>query len=183
MTTSTVERILESAETQARKGGYNSFSFRGISNDIGIKSSSIHYHFPTKSDLAAALAKRYRERFAANLEQIRKAKDSFQLKIDAYVDLFRRSHMVDRKMCLCGVFAAEIEYLPQPVKMETKKFFEQNLAWLKNLFQEQGMEPASSSATQILAALEGGLLLARTFDAVEYFDLALEFTKKDAFKK
>jgi TetR/AcrR family transcriptional repressor of nem operon len=42
---------------QAR--GYNALSFREIAKDVGIKSASIHYYFPTKGDLGVALAKRY----------------------------------------------------------------------------------------------------------------------------
>ena len=54
--------ILDVAERRIRAHGYNGFSFREIADEIGIKSASVHYHFPTKADLAAAVAKRYRER-------------------------------------------------------------------------------------------------------------------------
>ena len=42
------------AMVQAR--GYNSLSFRELAKEIGIKSASVHYYFPTKGDLGAALA-------------------------------------------------------------------------------------------------------------------------------
>ncbi len=53
------EAILNAAENKARLGGYNNFSFRELANEVGIKSASVHYHFPTKADLGAELVKRY----------------------------------------------------------------------------------------------------------------------------
>ena len=58
MTGSTVDRIRDVAESQVRSGGYHAFSFREISKQIGIKSASVHYHFPTRSDLGVAVARR-----------------------------------------------------------------------------------------------------------------------------
>jgi TetR/AcrR family transcriptional regulator, transcriptional repressor for nem operon len=49
------EAIMDAAELRMRGGGFNGFSFREIADDVGIKSSSVHYHFPTKEKLAAAV--------------------------------------------------------------------------------------------------------------------------------
>jgi TetR/AcrR family transcriptional repressor of nem operon len=54
--------ILDAAEARIRRGGYSGFSFREIAVDVGVKSSSVHYHFPTKEMLAAAVARRYTDR-------------------------------------------------------------------------------------------------------------------------
>jgi AcrR family transcriptional regulator len=51
--------ILNAAEARMRLGGFNGFSFRDIAADVGVKSSSVHYHFPTKETLAAAVIHRY----------------------------------------------------------------------------------------------------------------------------
>jgi AcrR family transcriptional regulator len=59
------EEILDVAERMARTGGYNGFSFREIAKAVGIKAASVHYHFPTKDELGAAVARRYTERFLA----------------------------------------------------------------------------------------------------------------------
>ena len=46
--------IMDAAERRMQLGGFGGFSFREIAADVGIKSSSVHYHFPTKEDLAFA---------------------------------------------------------------------------------------------------------------------------------
>src|ERR1700732_273229 len=51
--------IMDAAERRMQLGGFGGFSFREIAADVGIKSSSVHYHFPTKEDLAAAVLWRW----------------------------------------------------------------------------------------------------------------------------
>ena len=45
-----VAAIMDAAERRMRIGGFNGFSFREIAADVGVKSSSVHYHFPTKEN-------------------------------------------------------------------------------------------------------------------------------------
>ena len=80
--------ILDAAETMIQSQGYNGFSFREIADQVGIKSASVHYHFPTKADLGAAVARRYTDRF---LDQLPPAgtpglsiKDALQALITAF---------------------------------------------------------------------------------------------------
>src|SRR5437899_1576737 len=56
--------IMDAAERRIRLGGFNGFSFREIAADVGVKSSSVHYHFPTKEKLAAAVIHRYTDEVA-----------------------------------------------------------------------------------------------------------------------
>ncbi|UWQ80023.1 TetR family transcriptional regulator [Leisingera sp. S132] len=41
-------RILVIAKKAARTDGCRAFSFRGVAAEAGLKSASVHYHFPTK---------------------------------------------------------------------------------------------------------------------------------------
>ena len=56
--TDTKQAILDVAKARVQARGYNSLSFRELAKEIGVKSASIHYHFSTKGDLGAALARR-----------------------------------------------------------------------------------------------------------------------------
>ena len=56
---------MDLAEAHMRNGGYAGFSFRDLAAELGIKSASVHHHFPTKATMAAAVARRYAERFFA----------------------------------------------------------------------------------------------------------------------
>jgi AcrR family transcriptional regulator len=104
--------ILDSAERQARRRGYNGFSFRDLAADVGIKSASVHYHFPTKAELGAAVAQRYTERFMAHLGDPADPEVAPDALLERYVAAFRRALVRDRQMCLCGLLGAEVESLP-----------------------------------------------------------------------
>jgi TetR/AcrR family transcriptional repressor of nem operon len=45
----TAERLMDLAEAHIRCTGYGGFSFRDPAGEIGIKSASVHHHFPTKA--------------------------------------------------------------------------------------------------------------------------------------
>lgn len=51
----TKEKIVTEAITFITTRGTNAFSYKDISKEIGIKTSSIHYYFPTKNDLIVAV--------------------------------------------------------------------------------------------------------------------------------
>lgn len=156
------ERILDAAEARARVGGFHGFSFREVAEDVGIKSASVHYHFPTKSDLAAALATRYTARAKEFLgDPVLIGKDAAIARMTA---LFRTALAQDDKMCLCGLFGAESGSLPAEVVAATRDFFYMALAYLTRV---------GAPAAQILAKLEGAIILARTLKDKRIFDDAI----------
>ena len=173
MIPSTVDKIIDTAERRIRSGGYNSFSFRDISKDIGIKSASIHYHFPTKSDLGVAIANRYTQRFSEKLDAILLESPDVSGRLSLYIGLFRNALEEDNKMCLCGQFASEYDVLPEPIQHENRRFFELNINWLTtNIFGESNV----GRATTLLAGLEGGMIISKAMNSHEYFNrVAQEF--------
>lgn len=168
MAASTVEKIMDIAEAQVRAGGYNSFSFREISQEIGIKSASIHYHFPTKTDLGVAIASRYTSRFAEQLAIIAATQHGANERLQAYAALFRQALIQDKKMCLCGQLASESDVLPEPIRLETRRFFTLNLEWLSTeVFTGNDAKVRAASA---LAALEGALLMSKVLEQPALFE-------------
>ncbi len=55
--------ILNAAEQFLQLRGYNGFSYHHISAELGVRNAAVHYHFPTKADLGAAVIRRFRENF------------------------------------------------------------------------------------------------------------------------
>ena len=113
--------ILEATEEMVRQGGYHNFSFRNIATVVGIKSSSVHYHFATKEDLGAAVAKYYTEQFMSALGEVTGL--AGKNPILHYASLFRKALQHDKGMCLCGMLGAEMGALPDQVKLEVQVFF------------------------------------------------------------
>ncbi|WP_434054942.1 MAG: TetR/AcrR family transcriptional regulator [Roseibium sp.] len=163
----TEAKIMDLAETLIRQNGYNGFSFRDIATGVGVKSSSVHYYFPTKADLGARVAKRYTERFLDLLGDPEQPRMSAEALIAKLHREFARSLGKDGKMCLCGILAAESSGLPEAVVSEAKAFFDLTGAWLrKGLGQSDwgaGLPEAdlNMQSLAILAQLEGAMLIAK----------------------
>lgn len=161
--TTTADRILDSAQTLAQVRGYNGFSYADISAELSITKPSIHHHFPTKAALAEALIARYREQFAAARQQVDSDAMGARERLLGYAGLYAKVFADGGRLCLCGVFAADAESLPAPVRQATAEFFADQQRWVAGVLAEAGL-PASrtgAAAQAYLAALEGALLLAR----------------------
>lgn len=173
----TAEAILDRAEEAIRTGGYGSFSFREIAGQIGIKSASVHYHFPTKAHLGVAVASRYRNRFAQALDDIDEAHSEASDRLAAYIGIYRlEMQQGSNRMSICMMLAAEKESLPEEIQSCVTAFYRMNLEWLARVLTATGQSPdlAARRARQILALLQGALLGAKTLADEHYFEAAVE---------
>jgi TetR/AcrR family transcriptional repressor of nem operon len=178
--TDTPGRILDVAERLVQRRGFNGFSYADVAAELKITTASLHYHLRGKAELGRALIDRYTERFASALEEVDARDGGAPLKLEAfariYADVLRH-----RRMCLCGMLAADYETLPKPMRAAVLRFFEQNEAWLVRVL-EQGVEdgtlelsraPAEISQT-IVGGLEGAMLIARPRHDVARFEAAAQ---------
>lgn len=154
------EKILSAAEKRVRAAGFAEMSFRDIASDIGIKSSSVHYHFPTKTDLGRALIEAYSKRFAARLSDIET--DDLKAAVQSYISLYAEALVLDESICLCAIMGAEAIGLPVEINQITKVFFEMNLDWLMQLFSAHLGNPNQALASMIVSALDGAMIIAST---------------------
>jgi len=160
------DEIMDVAEHMIRKHGYNGFSFREIATSVGVKSASVHYHFATKAELGAALARRFRERFEAELAA-RASPDINPLAV--WRNLFRDALNDDGLMCLCGILAVEGDDLPHEVATEARQFMQSGIDGISKLEGHDAQDGA-----RIMAQLEGAMLLARSLGDPKIFDQATQ---------
>jgi TetR/AcrR family transcriptional regulator, transcriptional repressor for nem operon len=167
------EAILNSAEARMRAGGYHACSFREIASDVGVKSASVHYYFPTKAELGAALVARYQARVLA---EIGSPDDERELaaKLNTMRSAFRNGLARGDGMCLCGVLATEMRSLPSPVAGATQHYFIACNDWLRRAFAHAHIEQPERKAIQITALLQGAMLQAIALEDINAFDAALE---------
>ena len=158
---------MDLAEAHIRNSGYGGFSFRELAAEIGIKSASVHHHFPTKATMAAAVARRYADRFLAAVAALpdERSEDA----ITAYRSAFREALDRDGQMCLGGVLGAETGALPPGVAKEVLSFFQR---CVDDLSRRLGGPDAEARAFHVMATLEGGSMLARVYGNIEAFDQA-----------
>jgi TetR/AcrR family transcriptional regulator, transcriptional repressor for nem operon len=177
MTLSSKEAILAAARRSAQAHGYSGLNFRDLADEVGIKAASIYHHFPSKADLAAAVAKRYWEDSAAALESLTADSSDPVRALHQYPDTFRRALENDNRMCLCSFMAAEYDDLPQAVKKEVQAFADVNVAWLRRVLAVAGLvspEESEGRARAIFAAVAGAQLIARSRSDILLYDALIE---------
>lgn len=170
--------ILDVAERLAQTRGYNGFSYADIAAELGVTKASLHYHFPSKAELGRALIVRYHGLFGAALDSIDGQTKSPQEKLKRYVGLYD-SVLSNERMCLCGMLAAEYATLPGPMQEGLTAFFDANERWLTAVL-EDGLragtfafrEAAKERARVLLGALEGAMLVARSYGNARRFQTA-----------
>ena len=178
--TEAAKAILDIAEELAQTRGYNGFSYADIAAKLGVTKASLHYHFASKAELGRALIARYHHAFGAALDSIDKRPATPPEKLRHYVELYDGVIRNDR-MCLCGMLAAEYMTLPAPMQEALKGFFDLNERWLVTVLQ-QGMksgslafaESAKERARVLLGALEGAMLVARSYGEPDRFHVAAQ---------
>jgi TetR/AcrR family transcriptional regulator, transcriptional repressor for nem operon len=174
----TRETILAAARAAATAHGYGGLSFRELAREVGIKSASIHYYFPTKGDLAAALARQYTDVARGDLQAILDSGVDPPVCFKRYVALFRKALENGNRMCLCGILAAGYDDIPEEVRTEVVAFADLNVEWIaKVLSRMKGSKARAKeqwAAQAIYAAIGGAQLAARSRGDIATFDRIVE---------
>jgi TetR/AcrR family transcriptional regulator, transcriptional repressor for nem operon len=171
----TAERILDIAERLVQIRGFNNFSYADVATELGITKASLHYHFPGKAELGQALITRYAERFSEALSRIDHDLPEAPAKLEAYADLYAEV-LRGKRMCMCGILAAEYQTLPGPMRSAVIEFFDENQRWLAEVLTEGRADKTLAFAGSpdeiaqgILSTLEGAMLVARPYGDLARF--------------
>lgn len=162
------EQLLEHTLTLLAMRGYNGFSYRDLAELVGVKTSSIHYYFPAKEDLALAAVQAYTVTVGDILRGI-DASLPLKEQIDRYLALWRKDLGTGR-VCPYCMLAADACCMPQNVLAALQTFQCMHEAWISQRLEravtEKGIElpgTPGACAMTILGALQSGLISARLF--------------------
>jgi len=170
----TVDKILDCAERDVRLKGFHAVSFRDIAAELGIKSASVHYHFPKKEDLGLALIERYSNRVFDALASKEDQASSPQDYVDAMVEVYRNALEESDRICLCGMLGAESAGLPATMADAVAKFFNQNVEWLEErLPSDVPMKERKARASSIVSILQGSMMMANSMGDRSFFNQAV----------
>lgn len=166
--------ILDAAERHMRRGGFDAVSYRDLASEVGIKSASVHYHFPQKASLGEAVVNRYASRLIDALGAPDDPNESPKQRLTRLCDVYRSALMEDNAVCLCCVLGAESQDVPEPVATAVKMFFVRVLDWTQTAL-EHGSAATSSglSAIEIISTLQGAMVLALAVEQPTHFDVAV----------
>lgn len=180
----TAHKILDIAEHYTQTRGFNAFSYKDIQNEVGIKTSSIHYYFPTKKDLALSMTVRYVENFSAKLLEISDKYSSAIEQIEQVAQIYV-GVVKQNKFCMCGMLASEFLSICDTSISKLGSFFDLVQNWIEKVIilgQQQKVFKhsisAKDSATSFVSVTEGAMLIARVKGDADYLTRVINNTIK-----
>lgn len=172
---STKETIVLLGDEFIRKNGYNAFSYADISKQLNVKNAAIHYHYPTKTDLADAVVDWHTDSFNrfSNKASTKNEADQLKMFLNFYASI-----QVSGKLCVIGSFATDWNSMEDTVQGKVTEFTENVLSWItktldngkqKNLLTFSA--PARIEALKILTNMCAGTQLARITGSEDFTDI------------
>jgi len=172
----TRQQILNLAEELIRTRGYHAFSYKDISQKLNVKNAAVHYHFPSKEALGAAIIQDSIDLFKSKEESWDQMSSTDQLQ--DFISIYQKSN--DRKWsCLMGALSASVEALPESMQGKLNEMGKYILDRL-TLTLKEGLqkgefhfpEEPRAKAELIISSLLSSLLLERVmkekvFDSIK----------------
>jgi TetR/AcrR family transcriptional repressor of nem operon len=146
--------------------GFNGFSFRDLAQAVGVKSASVHHHFPTKEDLGVAMVRGYRQELSDFFDALAaRPRATPRAQLQAFADLFDATASEGDRLCLAGMLASDFATLGPALQQEVRGFFRLAEGWLAGRIAQ--MPPRRTPAqcrglaALVMSTLEGALLTGR----------------------
>lgn len=170
--------LLDLAQSMIQERGYNAFSFKDLATRVGIKTASVHYHFPSKGELGLQVMQRYLAQLELSLNAWAELPNE-TARLRSFVSSYRDTQ-VKGAICLCGSMASDIQTLDAPIRGPINRYLEHSEQWVAQCVLaglESGEFHSEKSpallASSLVAGLQGALILSRArqnnslLDAVE----------------
>jgi TetR/AcrR family transcriptional repressor of nem operon len=181
----TREQIIDKAFQLMLQRGLNGFSYRDISEPLGVKNAAIHYHFPNKMDLIKAL-------IDENHQVLRKSTSEFMAyggparpQLEGLFAFTLHQCQCGRPICMVGALAIDYDELSDEIKHANDRFMKDSVNWLTRVM-EDGREQgefqfggeATSKAVSILAMIQGARQMARVH-GLDYLERIFDQIRTD----
>jgi len=177
----TAIKIADTFKGMVMQRGFNAVSYGDLAKELGIRTASIHYHFPSKAMLGAVVIKRYRENFQTLWQDVDAADpQSYIRAYESFITPIKPVRNMEGVSCLFGVLGAEYQTLCPNIQNVVTSFFVEQAKWLEKVFdggRKAGVFNFSGSAANFSklygSALQGAMLIKKSTCSPEHFDAVL----------
>lgn len=166
--TNTREEIIDRAFQLMLQRGLNGFSYRDISEPMGVKNAAIHYHFPNKMDLIKALIDENHRVLRRSTSEFMAYGGAARVQLEGLFAFTLNQCNCGRPICMVGALAIDYDELDEEIKKANNSFMKDSVKWLTRVM-ELGREQKEfdfngdpmSKAVSILAMIQGARQMAR----------------------
>ena len=166
--TNTRERIIDKAFQLMLQRGLHGFSYRDISEPLGVKNAAIHYHFPNKQDLVKVLIEENQKALRQGTSEFMAYGGPAMPQLEGLFAFTLNQCECGRPICMVGALAIDYDDLSEEIKDANDRFMKDSVNWLTKVM-ETGRDQeefkfggnAKSKALSILATIQGARQMAR----------------------
>lgn len=154
------DELIQLADRLIREKGYNAFSFHDLAKAVGIKTASIHYHFPAKVDLGVAVIHWQEQQLEELIKRVGNRPPAQQL--DHFLAIYHPIHQ-QQQVCLVGSLAPDFFTLEPAMQAALQAFSARMLAWVMAFLEvgrAQGQFVFSETVRSRALLLVGGMVSA-----------------------
>lgn len=177
MTTTTQQKLIDSARHLIQTRGYNGFSYADVAEEVQVRKASIHHHFPGKSDLARAVVEQSRALIVEQTRSLNGGAFDPEEQLRMYTGYWEICIAdASAPFCVAGMLASELPTLPADLASDVQAHFRDLSTWLEIVltrgaqsgrFELQGS--ARQEAESFMAMVYGAMLAARAYGDPKIF--------------
>jgi TetR/AcrR family transcriptional repressor of nem operon len=164
----TRDQIIDTALQLLMQRGMNGFSYRDISEPLGIKNAAVHYHFPSKAKLVKSLIKQSHDALRKNTAEFMAYGGSAREQLEGLFEFTLRQLASGRPVCVAGALSVDFEELSSGTRDALNRFMMDTLEWFTRVLEtgrEQGefqfKGEARNKAISVMAMIQGARQFAR----------------------
>ena len=164
----TRQQIIDQAFQLMLQRGLNGFSYRDISEPLGVKNAAIHYHFPNKSDLIRALIEENHQTLRERTSEFMAYGGPARPQLEGLISFTMHQFQNGRPVCMIGALAIDYDDLDEDIRQANDQFMMDSAKWLTRVLETGRSQEeftfegcAERKAVSILATIQGARQLAR----------------------
>ena len=181
----TREQIIDKAFQLMLQRGLNGFSYRDISEPLGVKNAAIHYHFPNKMDLIKVLIEENQKVLRHETAEFMAYGGPARPQLEGLFAFTMHQCQCGRPICMVGALSVDYDDLSDEIKDANDRFMKDSVKWLTKVM-ETGREQnefsfegqAMNKALSILATIQGARQMARVH-GMDILDTMFEQIRTD----
>ncbi len=160
--------ILDLALELIQSRSYSSFSYRDLSERLGISKAAIHHHFPSKESLGVAAAERYHDQVRSALTSSAERSDDPWKQFEGYLEMVNGIIETEDRICAAGSVQSDFNAVPVSVRDEMAALIRFVISWIARVIKDGRADrvmdfPGESTdqAIYIFTAVQGALQIGR----------------------
>jgi TetR/AcrR family transcriptional repressor of nem operon len=181
----TRDQIIDKAFQLMLQRGLNGFSYRDISEPLGVKNAAIHYHFPNKMDLIKALIDENHQVLRRSTSEFMAYGGPARPQLEGLFAFTMNQCQCGRPICMVGALAIDYDELSDDIKEANNRFMKDSVNWLTRVMDAGRKQDefhfegdSMSKAVSILAMIQGARQLARVH-GLDYLEKIFEQIRTD----